>query len=687
MSTKTPEVLTDHVLYKLQDKANKMPRGFAFVRIDGSFDNSGGGFDFLPVSGDITTAMNGDQVEMIRLLAEAINEDEVKHENGVVEADLNLSEASSTNDTTLDECRSVSSFLSPILPPVKLHDNIDFASIQSTESVSHVESNGNIRFNENDPVIKTEYRDDEEEKNIKPENVFSPVVGSPRCVSLASFTIASLAAEVVSEINAKEKMNERGLAINRNKDELSRSSSTKRDEVEGYFRSAKDKENLSEEDFNKFNKPFCLGWKRECVVKENYIISDIYYITPPRGTVQGKRLRHPSSITKFLSEEGNDTNLMLENFSFKRVFLGFEAQHELFRLAGKSTRPKSSGDNKMYGNFFEFTQDKYRCLLCGNFVKYKGNMAGHVKRVHEPDVKCEKCGRDFSALHIQNHQAACTGECKDFNENELKGVKRKAQQGSEKPNEKIIRVAELGSSINTIQEKSYSTCKGGTSWASTLTVEESAETNTEDYCEIIEPDDEYFHPISLNTKLDKTDEPVSNEQDYDHTITLNTEENTAETNANDYCEIIEPDDQGFQHNSSNIKLDKTDEPMPNQHDYDCTISQNTEDKTESYNAQHEGSEIQPKDQSPVPQEVASGIDSKKVTLEMSSVEGTRVKMQVKVNAKLTKAMKKFGVKMGVRHQDLRFILDGKELTGEELVEGLDGAQILVERKAVALQQP
>jgi len=640
MSTSTPSVLTDHVLYKLQDKATKMPRGFAFVKVDPILDNSsGGGFDFLPVSGDITTAMSSDQAEMIRLLEEAIYEDEyVKHEVGVVEADLNLSEASSTNDTTLDECRSVSSFLSPIIPPVKFNDDVGFASIRSEEALSKVETNGNIRFNENEPLIKTEYHD-EDEKNIKSGNVFSPVVGSPRCVSLASFTVASLAAEVVSKIKTQEKNNESGITIN--KKEVIKSSSSKREEVEGYFRNGNVKENLSEEDFNKLNIPFSLGWKRECVVKENNIISDIYYITPPRGSVQGKRLRHPSSVTKFLSGEGNLTNLMLENFSFKKVFLGFESQHEFFRLAaGRVNRAKSSGDNKKYGNFFEFTDDKYRCLLCGNFVKHKGNMAGHVKRVHEPDVKCETCGKDFSAFHIENHQAICTNECKDINENKLNGIKRKAPQGSEKPNEKIIRVAELGSSI---PEKSSSIkCRGSTSWASPITIEAS----NENYCEIIEPGDQDFHPITPNIELVNIEEPVPEQHENGYIIAQNTEEKT-----------------------------------------ESFTAQNTEEETESFNS-HEGSKskILPQDQLPVPQEIISDIVSKKdssihtVTLEISSVEGTRVKMQMKVHAKLAKGMKKFGMRMGVSYQDLRFTLSGKELTGEESVEGLDGAQILVERR-------
>ena len=47
---------------------------------------------------------------------------------------------------------------------------------------------------------------------------------------------------------------------------------------------------------------------------------------------------------------------------------------------------------------------------------------------------------------------------------------------------------------------------------------------------------------------------------------------------------------------------------------------------------------------------------------------------------VVKGMKKFGLRMGVSHESLRFLLDGAELTGEEFAGGLDGAKILVERK-------
>jgi len=613
MSSSAPHILTDHALYKLQDKVNKMPRGFAFIKMDPSFDNSEGDFDFVPVSSDITTAINGDQVEMIRLLAEAINEESAKHELGVVETDLNLSEASSTNDTTVDECRSVTSFLSPIMLPVKYHDDVGFTSVQSTASVSPVESNEN----EENPVI--EEHDHKEGKNVILEDVFSPVVGSPRCVSLASFTVASLAAEVVSEINANEKVDEGGLVIK--KDVMQRKPSTERDEVEGCFGSRNAKEVLSEDDFNKFSKPFSLGWKRECVTKDN-LISDIYYIAPPSGNVQRKRLRNPSSIKKYLSEERNESNLMLENFSFKRVFMGFESQHEVFRLAANKSNPPS-GNNRMYVNFFEMVaEDTYRCLLCGNLIKQKGNRSKHVKRVHEPHVKCKTCGKDFNALLIQSHQDKCTAEFKDVNDTEMFGAaKRKAAQDSVESTEKIQRVAKLGFPINPVQEivdmkSSPPLCQGNSSLERSPFVEESAGADTEDYCEIIEPDNQDILPL----------------------------------------------------NTSEIELVKIDE--------------------QSFNAQHGDIKIpsEAEDQLPVRQEITSDIDSKKnssirmVTLEMSSVEGTRIKMQVRMDAKLRKGMKKFGLRMGVRYQDLRFILDGMELTGKELAEGHDGAKILVERR-------
>jgi len=594
MSSGTPHVLMGHALYKLQDKVNKTPRGFAFVKMDPSFDNLEGGFDYLPVRSDITTAMNGDQVEMIRLIAEVINKEEsVKHELGVVEADLNLSVASSTNDSTLDECRSVTSFLSPIMLPVKYQEDVGFASIQSTAYISQVESNGN----EKDPVIKLKDHDNpeyKEEKKRKLEDAFSPVV--------------SLAAGVVSEIKAKERRGERGLAVK--KDVMHKRSYLEHDEADGCFGSRNAKEVLSEDDFNKLSKPFALGWKRECVTQDDNLISDIYYITPPHENVQGKRLRKPSSVAKYLSEERNESNLKLENFSFKRVFMGFEPQHELVRLAIKSVPP---GENQKYDNFFEIVaEDRYRCLLCGNIIRSKGNSAKakHVKGVHEPDVKCEKCGKDVRALHIQSHETKCSAVFKVMNDNEMFcPAKRKASKDSEKYTKRIQRLTKLSSPISPVQEivdmkSSQPLCEGSS--------------RSSDRSPIVE------ESVGADTKIDQ--------------------------------------------------------PVPDQH-----TPKYTEKKMESFNAQHGEIKIQPRDQH-VPKEVASEIDSKKscstpmVTLEMSSVEGFKIKMQVKVHYKLVKVMKKFGVRMGVSYQELRFILDGKELTGEELAEGLDGAQILVERR-------
>ena len=70
------------------------------------------------------------------------------------------------------------------------------------------------------------------------------------------------------------------------------------------------------------------------------------------------------------------------------------------------------------------------------------------------------------------------------------------------------------------------------------------------------------------------------------------------------------------------------------------------------------------------------------TLEFITAEGTKVRMQVKEHAKVIKAMKKFGLRIGITHKTLRFMLKGKELTGEELAGELDGVQIMVEKSFV-----
>jgi len=68
------------------------------------------------------------------------------------------------------------------------------------------------------------------------------------------------------------------------------------------------------------------------------------------------------------------------------------------------------------------------------------------------------------------------------------------------------------------------------------------------------------------------------------------------------------------------------------------------------------------------------------TLVMTSEEGARVKMKVKGTARVVKGMKKFGQRLGESHENYRFLSNSVELSGEELAEGLDGANILVVRK-------
>ena len=61
--------------------------------------------------------------------------------------------------------------------------------------------------------------------------------------------------------------------------------------------------------------------------------------------------------------------------------------------------------------FEEGVEKKYRrvkCLLCGNGKLLSlGNFHRHIKTMHEPPVKCEGCGKEFSGQQIKKHIKVC----------------------------------------------------------------------------------------------------------------------------------------------------------------------------------------------------------------------------------------------------------------------------------------
>jgi len=67
-------------------------------------------------------------------------------------------------------------------------------------------------------------------------------------------------------------------------------------------------------------------------------------------------------------------------------------------------------------------------------------------------------------------------------------------------------------------------------------------------------------------------------------------------------------------------------------------------------------------------------------LSSASVEGVCIKIRLKKGAKIKKAMKKFGKKFNISRKELKFMLGGELLSGEELVDGLEGREIVVAGK-------
>jgi len=103
------------------------------------------------------------------------------------------------------------------------------------------------------------------------------------------------------------------------------------------------------------------------------------------------------------------------------------SQHRKRSLEGESEEKLKSQKTEAQGQFLpgmpgrydSFYEDvseagvekKYRrikCLLCGNGKLLSlGNFHRHIKSMHEPPVKCEGCGKQFSGQQIKIHSKGC----------------------------------------------------------------------------------------------------------------------------------------------------------------------------------------------------------------------------------------------------------------------------------------
>jgi len=639
--------LSDHVLYKLKDKAGKVVKGFAFV--DQEYDISEGGLEFVPARDHVCSPVTENHAEFLKFFSEAIyNEDFIKPDINTLETDLNLSEASSINDTTLEECPSVTSFISPTTLPKFLSHHDETPHVPSAKTAKSSVCQNTAKFIELSPSVKI-YNDGYE--SIKKDK--DVLDDAPRDTLLSS-TITSLAAEVVHEVKAKAAL------LNNDKNaESTPSPSVKVDgpasssEVMEYFENKRNaKEEMSKEEFKKLSKPFSFGWKREVVIHahDSYDIKNVYYIPPSHGhgrRVEGKRLRNPALIAKYLSQEGK-TDLSLENFSTTKVFLGFGSRFEVLRNSFKSPTLEIG----KYDNFCDVVSDgqaagsRFKCLLCGHLFTQKGNFARHVKVVHEPDVKCELCGKEFRPIHIEHHNANCNEQFKNTNEKDKIVAKRKFPQAKVK----AVKVPKNEHSQSGIHDTSSIKPIARKSSPPTLPVSTTSAIPSKEE-EVV---DKISGPLILNNNLD-----------------------------DDYCEIIEPGDDCGEIRDKVAKNETIESSVCVEHV--DSISEHTEEKFHSSNIEMSIPTPTPPTHSQF-ESIESDISARTnspicmATLEMASLEGTLVRMKVKVNAKLWKGMKKFGVRMGVNYKDLRFVMDGKELTGEESAGKMDGAKILVERR-------
>ena len=81
----------------------------------------------------------------------------------------------------------------------------------------------------------------------------------------------------------------------------------------------------------------------------------------------------------------------------------------------------------------------------------------------------------------------------------------------------------------------------------------------------------------------------------------------------------------------------------------------------------------------IPVPISVKMSSKLVSIVMSSdtVKGVRLKMGLEKDAKIKKAMRKFGNRFKVDYKSLKFFQGGTELTGREIVGDMNGNEVIV----------
>jgi len=93
-----------------------------------------------------------------------------------------------------------------------------------------------------------------------------------------------------------------------------------------------------------------------------------------------------------------------------------ESEEKLKSQKTEAQRQFLPGMPGRYDSFYEDVSEdgvekKYRrvkCLLCGNGKLLSlGNFHRHIKTMHEPPVKCEGCGKEFSGEQIKKHIKVC----------------------------------------------------------------------------------------------------------------------------------------------------------------------------------------------------------------------------------------------------------------------------------------
>eukprot|EP00092_Neocalanus_flemingeri_P029877 GFUD01032442.1.p1 GENE.GFUD01032442.1~~GFUD01032442.1.p1 ORF type:complete len:490 (-),score=122.18 GFUD01032442.1:26-1495(-) len=389
--------------------------------------------------------------------------------------------------------------------------------------------------------------------------------------------------------------------------------------------------------FQSLMKPFQFGWLRRVTTSSSdQHVTNVSYMSPPDSEGRRKRFAYKVEIGKYLKETQMDKNLELDNFCVTRNVLGLSSEFECVQYGGVHRLPAAANNKVAMQEIVE------------------GNAS-----------KCDNVIKDGESVQIERDNVVATNLDLDFSCDTL--------------------VGDLSSS--------------GTMSSADSSTDDNADSDRSlnDFEDIIFPltDFDSASRYKINSNALNIPSPVGSPQVVSPPsspfLTINNADIptlTAEPRDIEPLSLLTT-----AASSSSLTL-VSHTPISSTH----LEEMNTDHKSRT------ASLFPPSDVTSSPSNLTSvasfytsaasyfppapcqaAIPSTRVMLVMVSTEsgdGERSRKQatlmIKSGVKVEKAMKKFGKMFGLDFRKLIFMSDTKQLTGEELAGGLDGAQIRVE---------